>query len=115
MLREGGRFRYLAPELTSGTTEKFRTAQASDIFSLGMTFLHTWTRRRPFDEVDNDLQVAAEYRGNRRPARPIARIVLPSNIEEEFWTLLGTMWTQEPESRPSSEALRKNMELLFPS
>lgn len=113
MLREGGRFRYLSPELTTGETENFRTTQASDVFSLAMTFFHTWTRHRPFDEIENDLQVAAAYREKRRPQRPTAPTISLLDFEEQFWMLLTRMWAQEPKSRPSGEALRKNLQILF--
>ena len=36
-IREGGKLRYLAPELLSGP-ESFRTTAESDIYSLAMTF-----------------------------------------------------------------------------
>lgn len=114
MLQEGGHLRFLAPELSDGRAEKFRTSPESDIFSLSMTFLNILTRHPPLNEMKNDLKVAAEFRKGRRPARPIpSSIPLMANVEEEFWTLLGNMWAPAPLRRPSSRTVRDKVEGLL--
>lgn len=113
MLQEGGHLRFLAPELSDGIAEKFRTSQESDIFSLSMTFLNAWTRRPPFHELKNDLQVAAEFRRDRRPTRPTVSTQLSGIVEEKLWTLLGKMWAGASITRPSSTTVREEIEALL--
>ncbi|KAF8283289.1 kinase-like protein [Clavulina sp. PMI_390] len=47
-IKEGGNLRFLAPELSSGTSKDFRTSKESDIFGLAMTFFNAWTGKKPF-------------------------------------------------------------------
>jgi len=111
-IREGGRKRFLAPELSAGA-EKFRTSAASDIFSLSMTLLNVWTRDFPFAEIYKEQKAEAAIRKGRRPGRPAVQINLPSNVEQEFWLLLVDMWTHDASSRPPSEDVQKRLETIF--
>lgn len=113
MLHEGGRPRFLAPELSGGATERFRTTQGSDIFALAMTFLNTWTQQAPFAEIRNDHKVAAALRKGRRPKRPTTRAVLSPKVEYEFWALLTDMWAHEPSARPTSRLIKERAENIF--
>lgn len=112
MAHKGDRVRFLAPELSAGITERFRTTQASDIFALSMTFLNTWTQQPPFFEIPNEAKVAASIRQGLRPKRPALKVNLPRG-EDEFWSLSVFMWEQEPSNRPSSEAVRDGVERMF--
>ena len=111
-MREGGRTRFLAPELLAGE-EDFRTTPASDIFSLSMTFLNVWTREVPFVELTSSRKVEAAIRKGLRPQRPVVQIDLPPQMEEEFWLLLVEMWAHEPASRPLSDDVQKQLEAIF--
>jgi serine/threonine protein kinase len=111
-IREGGRLRYLAPELLAGD-ESFRTTVATDIFSLSMTFLHVWSRQVPFVEFSREQKATAAIRKGRRPKRPAVHIDLTSDIEQEFWLLIVDMWAQEASSRPQSEDMQKRLEAIF--
>lgn len=113
MIHEGGRLRFLAPELSNGISTNFRTSQASDIFALAMTFLNVWSREPPFSEIRNEVKVAANVRKGRRPKRPGRELDIAA-AEGEFWALLAVMWVEEPLDRPSSEAVRNNLENIFP-
>ena len=62
LIHEGGMQRFLAPELLDGP-EKFRTSEASDVFSLSMTFYHIWARQRPFAGSNERLAANAICRG----------------------------------------------------
>ena len=68
-IREGGRMRFMAPELLSGH-ETFRTSEASDVFSLSMVFWNAWTRKLPFAEIANELGAGAVIREGKRPNKP---------------------------------------------
>lgn len=111
MIREGGRVRFLAPEL-SGGPEEFRTSAASDIFSLGMTFLNVWTRQRPFADW-TDRKAEAAIRDRDRPKRPAACVDLPSEMEHEFWRLIQMMWAHASGDRPSSGYVQQQLETIF--
>lgn len=113
MLHEGGRTRFLAPELAYGTTDRFRTTQASDIFSLSMTFLNIWTRRHPFFEIKKELKVAAKLREGQRPKRPKGAVELIPDVEEQFWEILVEMWAHEPSTRPPSRAVSEDLDQIF--
>jgi hypothetical protein len=102
----------LAPELLTGE-EKFRTSPASDIFSLSMAFLNTWTREVPFAELPNSRKVEAAIRKGRRPEKPAAHIDLPPEREQEFWLLLTEMWAHDAASRPSSADMQGRLEAIF--
>ena len=110
-IREGGRTRFLAPELSDGP-EEFRTSAASDIFSLSMTFLNVWTRELPFKEC-KDWKAGAKIRDGQRPERPAIRIGLPPATEQECWVLLVKMWAHVADERPPSESVRLRLETIF--
>jgi serine/threonine protein kinase len=112
IIREGGRPRFLAPELSIGE-EKFRTSPASDIFSLSMTFLSIWTREVPFAELPNSRKVEAAIRKGRRPEKPADDIDLPPEMEQEFWLLLTEMWSHDAASRPPSHDVQSRLETIF--
>ena len=40
-------------------------------------------------------------------------IDLPSEIEEEFWQLIQSMWVRAADDRPSSHDVQKRLETIF--
>jgi len=108
-MREGGRLRFLAPELSTGADEKFRTTPSSDIFSFSLTILNTWTGEAPFPK-HNDWWAAAAIQENRRPSRPTINIGLPLETEQELWLLLVDMWAHDASSRPLTEDVHRRLE-----
>ncbi|KAF8312093.1 kinase-like protein [Clavulina sp. PMI_390] len=113
MIFEGGRFRFLAPELSAGRTESFRTSRESDIFALAMTFLTAWTRKPPFSDMRNEKKVASCIQKGQRPKRsPSASpILLPD--PDTFWAFLDKLWAQEASARPSASAVLDSVAQLF--
>jgi serine/threonine protein kinase len=113
LIFEGGRYRFLAPELLSGQ-EKFRTSEASDIFSLSMTFYIFWARHPPFIHL-NDFQAAtAIYKGDR-PSRPPDVPDVPSDKMDSFWLLIQQMWAHEACNRLATEKVYTRLERIFAS
>ncbi|KAF8312066.1 kinase-like protein [Clavulina sp. PMI_390] len=111
MLSEGGRLRFLAPELSAGRSESFRTSPQSDIFALSMTFLNAWTGKRPFFEIDNELKAASMMKKGQRPTRVFDQeLAWPGPA---FLDLLQNMWRQEPSARPPILDVLLNIERLF--
>ncbi|KAF8296905.1 kinase-like protein, partial [Clavulina sp. PMI_390] len=110
-IQEGGKLRFLAPELSISAASRFRTTFASDIFSLSMTFLAVWSGRKPFDEVWNEWEVVACIVGGRRPKRPaFFSVILHPNGEATLWELLESMWAQEPADRPSGSHVGEHLQ-----
>ncbi|KAF8294170.1 kinase-like protein, partial [Clavulina sp. PMI_390] len=112
MRQEGGRIRFLAPELSLSLEGQFLTTSASDVFSLAMTLLNLCTGRMPFAEVRNEWQVASRVNQGGRPNRP-AEGFLTSRVGLLLWELLEIMWAQMPENRPSSANVVLRLEELF--
>ena len=77
-----------------------------------MTFLNSWTRELPFAEF-KEQKAGAAIRDGRRPERPAMHIDLPSEIEEEFWQLIQSMWVHAADDRPSSHDVQKRLETIF--
>ncbi|KAF8296967.1 kinase-like protein [Clavulina sp. PMI_390] len=112
MRQEGGRIRFLAPELSSSLEGQFRTTPASDIFSLAMTLLNIWTGEMPFAEVRNEWQVASRVNQGMRPNR-LGGMLLSPYLNSTLWTLLEEMWAQKPNKRPSSDNVSLRLERVF--
>ncbi|KAF8324082.1 kinase-like protein, partial [Clavulina sp. PMI_390] len=114
MIFEGGRARFLAPELSAGWTERFRTSRESDVFALAMTFLTAWTAKPPFSEVKNEKKAASYIQKGRRPKRcqSAGGFLRPNTAT--FWTFLEGMWAQEPSARLSAEAVLDGLTQIFP-
>ena len=113
-IREGGRVRFLAPELLAGP-ERFRTSLPSDIFSLSMVFFSAWTHAPPYAEMTNESAVERHIRSGRRPTRPTTHLGLRPEMEEGFWQLIENMWAPDPSSRPSTSDMQGQLETIFGS
>lgn len=113
-IREGGRVRFLAPELLGGP-ERFRTSLPSDIFSLSMIFFSTWAHALPFANITNEHAVQKHILKQQRPTRPTTHLGLPTDKEEEFWQLIKNMWAHVPASRPSTGDMQRRLETIFGS
>ncbi|KAF8309230.1 kinase-like protein [Clavulina sp. PMI_390] len=113
-IKEGGKVRFLAPELSSGSWEKFRTSKESDIFGLAMTLLNTWTGKKPLREM-NKNKVQSYFIAKGRPERPTSTVALGSQANTEFWDLLVGMWEHEPKKRPMSNYVLNRLEIIFHS
>lgn len=131
MIQEGGHARYWAPELPDWTEllewtelsdgtelpgereQKFRSNEASDIFSFSMILLSIWTRRRPFDEVKSGTRVTTMFKEGKRPGRPKTSLsILSADAETNYWTLIVEMWAQDAKMRPVSAFVREELEKL---
>lgn len=112
LIREGGRIRYMAPELLEGP-EEFRTSKASDIYALSMTFFSAGTFQQPFPEYSTSHKVSAAVRSGTRPAVITQINNLSVEQSKAFYTILEAMWTQEPSIRLSAEGVVKRIGLLL--
>lgn len=116
---EGGKYRFLAPELYSGMDQKFRTSRASDCYAFGMTILEMATLQRPFAEFDNEMSASRAAERGQRPRRPEDMGDLPCEAADALWALLVKMWAHDPEERPGLDVVETRLEsvlsMLVPS
>jgi serine/threonine protein kinase len=112
-IREGGKFRFLAPELLEGAA-KFRTSAASDVFSLSMVYFNLWTHQPPF-ALSNELAAATAIRRGERPLRPADDLGLPFERMESFWLLIQQMWATAVDQRPAAKKVHLRLEAIFAS
>ncbi|KAF8296927.1 kinase-like protein [Clavulina sp. PMI_390] len=105
-ITEGGKFRYLAPELLANSTlagYKFRTTPASDCYAFAMTMLELATLDKPFSEFENERAAFHAAEQGIRPGRPTQEAFgkLGERRTEMLWELLTSMWDHDPAKRPS--------------
>jgi serine/threonine protein kinase len=116
-IREGGRLRFLAPELTYGE-ESFRTTPESDVYSLAMTFFNLSTLCLPFEECHSEWAAAEAARQGQRPQQVNAPRFLAGYFSK-LWDLLVMMWEHDTSSRPTAAVvalwLQNILEPLIPS
>ncbi|KAF8306928.1 kinase-like protein, partial [Clavulina sp. PMI_390] len=111
--RQGGNFRYMAPELCEAEGDRFRTSRESDIFSLGMTFLHICSGQKPFHSVGM-LVVPGRVASGQRPTQPTFAVDVPESKQADLWKLIQEMWGHDPAGRPPSTDIVKHLERMFP-
>ncbi|KAF8302581.1 kinase-like protein [Clavulina sp. PMI_390] len=109
---EGGRPRFLAPEISDLQAVHFCLTRESDVFALAMTFLNTWTAQLPFAEL-NDRQVTVSLMQGLRPAQPVTKVVLDPNVKSDLWCLIVDMWAHKREARPSTGRVLERLEGIF--
>ncbi|KAF8308332.1 kinase-like protein, partial [Clavulina sp. PMI_390] len=100
----GGKARFLAPELTESSIDRFRTSWKSDIYAFAMLSLNMWTGEKPFSDIELEWQVSSKLVKGARPKKPrntSIQINLDKSVENAFWNLLMKMWAQDPDSRPT--------------
>lgn len=132
LLRQGGRQRFLAPELSAGP-EQFRINEASDIYSLAMTIYALGTGLVPFHDLKGDFAASRSAEEGIRPSsfrnsmspdvRPNSEALsdhnratislggLTQKDSELVWKLMIQMWDNDPLMRPSVSVVRREMAL----
>ncbi|KAF8313209.1 kinase-like protein [Clavulina sp. PMI_390] len=103
-ITEGGKYRYMAPELLSSSPRhKFRTTPASDCYAFAMTILELATLKKPFAEFNNEQAAFSAAQTGIRPERPTWRTFgsLSEQRVDMLWDLLKQMWDENPSNRPS--------------
>lgn len=113
MLQEGGRLRFVAPELSSGS-ERFRTNEASDVYSLAMTIYALGSGLVPFHDIKNEFAASrAAEAGNRPSTAQISNMVfLTGHAQagiEELVIQITQMWDGNPDLRPSVAVIREEV------
>jgi hypothetical protein len=77
-----------------------------------MSFLALVTLKRPFDNINNELQLPAKVEKGERPPRPDKMHCVDDASSENVWKLLEEMWSHGPggpEARPSAEEVKRRI------
>ena len=110
-IREGGRLRFLAPELSYGPGN-FRTTTASDVYSLAMTFFYLSTLCLPFEEYQSEWAAADAARGRLRPRGVDAPRFLAGYFRT-LWDLMTMMWNHDASARPAAGAVTQQLQEIL--
>ncbi|KAF8304818.1 kinase-like protein [Clavulina sp. PMI_390] len=122
-LSQGGRLRFLSPELSRGP-DQFRTNEASDIYSLAMTIYSLGVGKVPLWEIERDIQAVKLLEEGRRPgpesnARSSETMESLGDLDAvstlKLWSLLGQMWVHEPEERITIAVVSRALLPMLPS
>ncbi|KAF8297447.1 kinase-like protein [Clavulina sp. PMI_390] len=109
---EGGRPRFLAPELLDSQDDQFSPNQRSDVFAFAMVALHAWSGQPPFSGINDQRAIAMLCLGDW-PRQPVMAVVLNPTTETAFWGLLGTMWAHELSQQPQSIQVLEQLEHIL--
>ena len=90
--RQAGTFRWMAPEIAKECEAKI--TNKCDVFSYGMILYEIYTFQIPFEDTQNNLQVALQIINKERPS-------VPKDLPPYLVPLLQDCWSDEPEQRPS--------------
>src|ERR1700733_7295123 len=95
MRREGGRYRFLAPELLDGPQD-LRPTKSSDIYSLSLTFFNLATLETPFSRYPRDISASNAALRGERPEEPAELPFFTPDRFESLFGLLKEMWSHDP-------------------
>ncbi|KAF8312868.1 kinase-like protein, partial [Clavulina sp. PMI_390] len=114
-IAEGGKYRYLAPELLAPHALKFRTTPASDCYAFAMTILELGTVQRPFVEFLEERAAFNAAERGIRPGKPLAKVFgsLGHHAVDLLWALLTEMWDHDPTRRPSMHVVNCRLVEVF--
>ena len=109
MIQTGGRFRYIAPEISLGA-DKLRTDQAVDIYAFGMCVYEIGTLNPPFSHL-NELAAMWQAVTGNRPSFPASLGGLGSAGTSLLSSWLTKMWDSDPKERPSAATIRNALSI----
>lgn len=109
--RDGGRSRYVAPELEAGMV--LSSTEPSDIYSFAMTIIALGTGVKPFFDIERDLEAAKQARKGSRPIIPESIHGLPPNAVWGLEPLLQQMWVDSPAKRLNAIKVEDELQKIF--
>ncbi|KAF8301046.1 kinase-like protein [Clavulina sp. PMI_390] len=116
-LNQGGRLRFIAPELSRGP-EQFRSNEASDIYSLAMTIYSLGVCKVPLWDTANDRQAVKLLEEGKRPGydldlQSVTDVERFGGLEDssnlKLWSLLRQMWVHDPAERITAHRVREEL------
>jgi len=109
-IHQGGRQRFIAPEISSGLEARIK----SDVYSLAMTIYALGTMSLPFGHIDRDLAVYRAVQEGERPPPCDSLGGLAAEETVHLWSLIERMWKQDPDCRPTVPSARDEMMQIGP-
>ncbi|KXN91158.1 Serine/threonine-protein kinase fray1 [Leucoagaricus sp. SymC.cos] len=108
--------RWAAPELLFQILEGSKTwpTVPGDIWSLGCVIYEILSRKLPYFQYPQNIQVIAALRREEFPVRPDGGESGSDLIEDVIWELLKKCWALEPDARPSCQDILKRFQDLRP-
>ena len=104
ILHQGGRQRFIAPEISSGL--EARINEKSDVYSLAMTIYALGARSMPFGHIDQDIVVCRAAREGERPQQCDSLGRLTTEETAHLWSSMERMWSHDPRCRPMVSSAR---------
>ncbi|KAF7374755.1 Kinase-like protein [Mycena sanguinolenta] len=100
--RRAGSVRWMAPELIypAHFKRKFVRTRATDVYAFGCVCLELYTGQPPFPDLSETVVMFDVLKGDR-PDRPSGEPAM----SDVLWELVNDCWTQEPETRPTIQAV----------
>jgi serine/threonine protein kinase len=87
---------YIAPEVFRGSS----FSKESDVYSVGMIMWELTTGRKPFDNVEHDIQLVYTILDGERPE-------ITEDTPECYANLMKSCWDSDPKKRPNITEVRK--------
>jgi len=112
--QQGGRLRFIAPEITAADCD-FRTNEPADIYSLAMTIYALGVGSVPFGELKNCRAADAAAQRGVRPSKRDSLGGLTTADTKFLWFLLTKMWDHDPQRRPTASVIRDEILWLLPN
>lgn len=104
-IRQGGKCRFIAPEISSGMDEN-RINEQSDVYSLAMAIYALGTGFHPFKEIRDARRACQAAVDGERPPKHDSLGGLTAEHTEVLWSLMEKMWSQDPQLRPTVSDIR---------
>ncbi|KAI6107634.1 kinase-like domain-containing protein, partial [Pisolithus croceorrhizus] len=99
----GGTLDWMASELLDCKP----ASKPSDVWAFGMTILELFTRSRPFQDCQSQVQVMSRISTGKLPPRPTEELT-QFRLSDAWWEICTSCWTSDPLSRPAiSDVIEK--------
>ncbi|XP_077208080.1 receptor-interacting serine/threonine-protein kinase 2 isoform X2 [Paroedura picta] len=99
-MSEGGTIIYMPPE-DYNPNQKTRASVKHDIYSYAIIMWEVLSRKQPFEDVINPLQIMYTVMQGKRPDTGEEHLPLDTPHRELMKSLMEKSWAQNPEERPS--------------
>jgi serine/threonine protein kinase len=93
---------YIAPEIFKGSS----FSKESDVYCVGMIMWELTTGRKPFDNVEHDIQLVYKILDGKRPE-------ITEDTPECYANLMKSCWDSDPKKRPTIIEIRKTFGKWF--
>ena len=89
---QAGTYRWMPPEIMRAA--EARINKKCDLFSYGMILIELFGHKKPYADIDGDVEVATRVLAGKRPP-------IPSTLPRYLHKLLKSCWKEDPRQRPT--------------